>query len=165
MTREDLRAAWPDYPATHDISDAEFDRIAEAAEDVADAHRIWADERWWRVPTAAEIAVQVRAYAAANQERMKRRPAGVPRAAWRSENPVTRPETLRLGRGDGRVEIEPDWASPKAHDMWVWAADDILIGAAVPLRGHLDLTADDADDRLGRLAAATTAADVQAALA
>ena len=50
MTALELKRAWPDYPATHEISVAELERIAARATDAADAERIRDNEAWWRDP-------------------------------------------------------------------------------------------------------------------
>lgn len=47
MRTIDLQRAWPEYRATHNISDVELERIARAASTVADAQRIWEEEKWW----------------------------------------------------------------------------------------------------------------------
>lgn len=44
MTALELKRAWPDYPATHDTSETELERIAARA---TDAQRIWDNEAWW----------------------------------------------------------------------------------------------------------------------
>lgn len=45
----DLKAAWPEPRKTHDISEAELERIAARAVSINDAWRIWENESWWRV--------------------------------------------------------------------------------------------------------------------
>lgn len=44
----DLTRAWPDYWATHDISESELERIAERARSVEHAQAIWENDDSWR---------------------------------------------------------------------------------------------------------------------
>ena len=47
MTVHDLKQAWPEYPATHDITDSELERIARAASCADHANDIWSNHLWW----------------------------------------------------------------------------------------------------------------------
>ena len=47
MRKIDLQRVWPEYWATHNISDTELARIAAKSADVEDAILIWTNEDWW----------------------------------------------------------------------------------------------------------------------
>ena len=47
LTARELMLAWPEYPATHDISYRELERIAGRALDIAGANWIWEHCEWW----------------------------------------------------------------------------------------------------------------------
>src|SRR5258708_6072749 len=112
--------------------------------------------------TAQELVAAAKRYIAADAAIMSKRPAGVPRTAWRMENSVSVPIRFKA----------KDWGMPRLHvdddntihrrrtrsvtlcfdlngnpyDLWVWVR-----GRRSPkLIERIDLGSADADDRLCR---------------
>ena len=59
MNRIELIRAWQDYENRYQISEAEFNRIADAAVDAEDAETIWADQHWWTDDAAGTPKITV----------------------------------------------------------------------------------------------------------
>lgn len=97
-----------------------------------------------QVYVAAELIAAAKAYIAEDAALMSRRPAGMPRIAWRMEHPssVAIDFNAKLGRADVRLQFNPD-GNP--YDLWVWSR-----GAKAKLIEQIDLRAADADERLSR---------------
>jgi hypothetical protein len=95
--------------------------------------------------TAQEILNIQSAYRRENSERMANRPAGVSRAAWKEQNPTTaKPFTANcvdVSTGEDRfMHFDGD-----KNTLWVWESGD-----RADIIEHIDITADDADDRLSK---------------
>ena len=94
--------------------------------------------------TAAELIAAAKIKVAQDAERMVRRPAGVPRGAWRSENPISPAHWIVK---DLAFKTQPlrdivfD-VNGNVYDAWVWGEKKLV--------ERIDLRAADADARLSR---------------
>lgn len=99
--------------------------------------------------TSKELIEAAKAYIAQDAALMAKRPAGMPRAAWRSENPIALPYSFAAR--DLSLKSRPQRSlsfdlTGNPYDLAVWG-----YGAR---RGwlveHIDLRAPDADEKLRR---------------
>jgi len=102
-----------------------------------------------RYLTAEEIIHHQKAFLKADAERMSRRPAGCPRAAWRRENPVI-PGPFSVTATDATTKTRVKRLlsfdlNGSSSDFWVWST-----GKRPAVIEHIDLVGHDADARLTR---------------
>jgi len=92
---------------------------------------------------AAELIMNAKAFIAADAARMSRRPAGVPKAAWRTANPIKSPSyAVRDLTAQGRTCAMTFDLNGSPYDLWVWRENDLI--------ARIDLRAADADEQLQR---------------
>lgn len=99
--------------------------------------------------TAAELIAHAKSYIAADAAIMSKRPAAMPRAAWRmSNNPTYLPiaftvrDTAFATQPTRRLAFD---LNGNPYDLWVWST-----GARPKLIETIDLRAADADKKLAR---------------
>ena len=98
--------------------------------------------------TAQELIAHAKAYIAADAAVMSQRPAGIPRAAWRMENPIALP--IHFKARDTAFKTKPIRSlafdlNGNPYDLWVWSK-----GRKPEVIERIDLDAADADARLAR---------------
>lgn len=94
---------------------------------------------------AKELIAAAKAYITAEAAIMTKRPAGIPRAAWRGENKGRLPVTdfdVCDGRAKRRLSFD---ANGNPYDLWVWSA-----GARPRVIERIDLRSAEAEQKLAK---------------
>jgi hypothetical protein len=92
---------------------------------------------------AAELLALHKTYVAADQERMKRRPARMPRNEWRTANPI--PVVVYPTPRDTKYK-----SKPRRTLGFIDHSPRLFVGTALRFCDVIDLTEPDADTRLDR---------------
>ncbi len=105
------------------------------------------------MPRAKELIEKQKTVMLADAERMARRPKGVSRFSWRCDNRI---EYLLIHAADTAFKTKPERTmcfdlNGSATDLWIWSMPRDL-GKRPFLVERIDLSAEDADDRLSRYA-------------
>ena len=95
--------------------------------------------------TAAELKDIKRNWNKEDEARMQLRPAGMPKAAWRIENPVTTKTILAVLDGNFKTRPERTMAFDTTGTLEVF-----IFSSSGRLVERIDLEADDANQRLSR---------------